>query len=160
MKNKIILLSETEIDDLYNLPNFTKSEMEFFFSLSNEDYACLSKCRTLKNQIYFILQLGYFRATQQFYNFTLQNLSKEASYVNAKYFDKQNNLKSVIDKPYRETITFQQNIILKLHNYTNWSTNLTPKIEAHLTELIRYHPKPEIAMNELLKYFKSGKLNL
>ncbi len=158
IKNKIILLSETEIDDLYNLPNFTKSEMEFFFSLSNEDYACLSKCRTLKNQIYFILQLGYFRATQQFYNFTLQNLSKEASYVNAKYFDKQNNLKSVIDKPYRETITFQQNIILKLHNYTNWSTNLTPKIEAHLTELIRYHPKPEIAMNELLKYFKTEQI--
>jgi hypothetical protein len=34
-KNRIHLLTENKINELYNIPNFTDQEMEIFFSLSN-----------------------------------------------------------------------------------------------------------------------------
>ena len=66
IQERITLLADVKINELYNIPNFTEQEIELFFSLSKDDYIHLNKFRTLKNQIYFIIQLGYFRATQQF----------------------------------------------------------------------------------------------
>ena len=62
MKNKtrINLLSDAEIEELYNIPHFTKQDREIFFALSKNDYKLLNQYRTQKLKLYFILQLGYF----------------------------------------------------------------------------------------------------
>ena len=73
-KTRINLLSNAEIDELYSLPIFNRKDRETFFALSNSDYKLLDKYRTQKLKIYFILQLGYFRATQQFYNFKFEDI--------------------------------------------------------------------------------------
>jgi hypothetical protein len=153
-KNRITLLSDAEVDELYNLPNFNDKDMEFFFALSNSDHLLIKKYKTIKLKIYFILQLGYFRATQKFYNFKLEDLSTEVLYLANRYFII--SAKPIINKPHRVMIKSQQDVILNLHNYTNWSSSLTSKIIAHLAELIRYYPKVEIAIGELLKYFQAG----
>ncbi len=155
-KNRITLLSSPEIDELYNLPNFNRQDMEFFFSLSDDDYLLIAKYRTTKLKIYFILQLGYFRATHKFYNFKLEDVSAEVAYLTTKYFD--NSVRTIVNSPYRVIIKSQQEVILKLHNYTDWSNVLISKIMAHLAELIRYYPKVEIALSELLKYFESERI--
>ena len=79
MKNKtrINLLSDAEIEELYNIPHFTKQDREIFFALSKNDYKLLNQYRTQKLKLYFILQLGYFRATQQFYSFDFQDVSED-----------------------------------------------------------------------------------
>ena len=87
IKNRIHLLPENKINELYNIPNFTDQEMEIFFSLSADDHLLLTKYKTIKLKIYFIIQLGYFRATQQFYNFSLEDIPKEVLYVAKLYFD-------------------------------------------------------------------------
>lgn len=155
-KNRITLLSPPEIDELYNLPNFNTQDMEFFFSMSDSDHLLIAKYRTIKLKIYFILQLGYFRATHKFYNFKLEDVPTEVAYLANKYFDK--NIRNIVDAPYRVIIKSQQEAILKLHHYTDWSSLLIPKIIGHLAELIRYHPKAEIAFGELLKYFESERI--
>ena len=66
-EHRIILLSNAEIEELYSIPTFTNEDRESFFTLSKSDYKLLDEYRTRKLKIYFILQLGYFRATQQFY---------------------------------------------------------------------------------------------
>ena len=130
--------------------------MEFFFSLSDSDHLLIAKYRTTKLKIYFILQLGYFRANHKFYNFKLANVPNEVAYLATKYFD--NSVMTIIDSPYRVIIKSQQEVILKLYNYTDWSNALIPKIMAHLAELIRYYSKVEIALSELLKYFESERI--
>jgi hypothetical protein len=78
-KTRIILLSNAEVEELYSLPAFNKKDRETFFALSNSDYKLLDEYRTQKLKIYFILQLGYFRATQQFYNSKFEDILEEAS---------------------------------------------------------------------------------
>ena len=116
-KNRITLLSPPEIDELYNLPNFNTQDMEFFFSLSDSDHLLIAKYRTTKLKIYFILQLGYFRATHKFYNFKLEDVPTEVAYLATKYFD--NSVRTIIDSPYRVIIKSQQEVILKLYNYAD-----------------------------------------
>ena len=79
-KTRIILLSNAEIEEFYSLPVFNKKDREIFFALSNSDYKLLDEYRTQKLKIYFILQLGYFRATQQFYNFKFDDVLEDVSY--------------------------------------------------------------------------------
>ena len=155
-KNRITLLSDAEIAELYNLPNFNEQDMEFFFALSNSDHLLIKKYKTIKLKIYFILQMGYFRATKKFYNFKLEDLSTEVLYLANRYFVI--TAKPIIDKPHRVIIKSQQDVILNLYNYTNWSSSLTHKVIVHLAELIRYYPKVEIAMGELLKYFQAERI--
>ena len=126
MNKRIILLSDAEIAELYNLPMFTEKDRNIYFSLSSDDHKLLNEYRTLKLKIYFILQLGYFRATQNFYNFILEDVPEDAIYLLNRYFFQSNNI--LLGKPHRIKIKTQQNIILKNYNYTNWSNDLTPKI--------------------------------
>lgn len=152
-KARISLLSNAEIEELYGLPTFNKKDRDIFFTLSNSDYKLLNEYRTQKLKIYFILQLGYFRATQQFYNFKFDDVLEDVSYLINKYFTPSQN--SFNDKPHRKSIKDQQTIILKLYNYIGWSTNLVPQVIEHLLELIRYYPKGSNALRELFKYFQS-----
>ena len=152
-KTRIILLSNAEIEEFYSLPVFNKKDREIFFALSNSDYKLLDEYRTQKLKIYFILQLGYFRATQQFYNFKFDDVLEDVSYLINKYFTTSQN--TLNDKPHRKSIKDQQTIILKLHDYIDWSTRLVPQVMQHLLELIRYYPKGSNALRELFKYFQS-----
>ena len=65
MNKRIILLSDAEIAELYNLPMFTEKDRNIYFSLSSDDHKLLNEYRTLKLKIYFILQLGYFMFVRQ-----------------------------------------------------------------------------------------------
>lgn len=152
-KTRINLLSTTEIDELYSIPIFNKKDRELFFALSNSDYKLLDEYRTQKLKIYFILQLGYFRATQQFYNFEFDDVLEDVSYLINKYFIPSQN--TLNDKPHRKSIKDQQTIILKLYDYIDWSTTLVPQVMEHLLELIRYYPKGSNALRELFKYFQN-----
>ena len=154
MKNKtrINLLSDAEIEELYNIPHFTKQDREIFFALSKNDYKLLNQYRTQKLKLYFILQLGYFRATQQFYSFDFQDVSEDISYLINRYFTL--SINTLNDKPYRKNIKHQQTCILNLYGYVNWSTKLIPQVTNHLLELVRYYPKGSNALRELFKYFK------
>ena len=116
MNKRIILLSDAEIAELYNLPMFTEKDRNIYFSLSSDDHKLLNEYRILKLKIYFILQLGYFRATQNFYNFILEDVPEDAIYLLNRYFFQSNNI--LLGKPHRIKIKTQQNIILKNYNYT------------------------------------------
>ena len=155
-KTRINLLSDAEIEDLYNIPVFNDQDREVFFSLSKDDNILISKYRTTKVKIYFILQLGYFRATNNFYTFDLKDVADDVLYLDKKYFSNSGN--KLISKPYRVTIKAQQTIILKIYNYSKWSNDIATKTSTHLSELIRYYPKTPICLAELLKYFKKEKI--
>ncbi|NJR65276.1 MAG: DUF4158 domain-containing protein, partial [Leptolyngbyaceae cyanobacterium CRU_2_3] len=65
---RIQLLTDAEISDLYDRPDFNKEEREFFFTLNQAEEKLLTHYRNARTQVYFILQLGYFKAKQQFFD--------------------------------------------------------------------------------------------
>jgi hypothetical protein len=57
---RLSILSAGEIDDLYQLPQFTENDRHLYFDLSAEECKAVQSIHTFSVSVYLILQLGYF----------------------------------------------------------------------------------------------------
>jgi TnpA family transposase len=153
---RIQLLSETEITDLYARPTFDHCERSLYFILTTRELEAVNRYSTIKTRVYFILQLGYFKAKQQFFQFKFEDVSSDVQYILSIFFD---NTKAIFSGQIsRSSIKQQKDDILKLFEYHDWSPKYQPQIEAHVSELLRYYPKCHGALRQLLSYFDSQQI--
>ncbi len=87
--NKIRLLSDTEINDIYAFPLFNEVEQSLYFEFTEQELEAIKKYRTIKAQVSFMLSLAYFKAKQQSYLADL-SISQDTEYVIKKYFNASN----------------------------------------------------------------------
>ena len=148
--DRIKLLSDQEIEDIYSIPEFNKIERSLYFSLTDEEMLVVKKYRTVKAQTYFIRLLGYFKAKQQFYKFDLGQ-DNETQYILETYFEK--NLSEITGQIDIKTYQKQKNDIVMLLGFQDWLPIHEPQIQSHLGELIKFYPKGHDALRQLLSYF-------
>src|SRR5271157_2103726 len=63
---RLEILGGDEIDARYAHPRFTHEERVEHFALSPAEVAALEQLHSIKSKIFFILQLGYFKARHMF----------------------------------------------------------------------------------------------
>lgn len=56
-KQRIKILSKSEINELYDIPTFNSNEQEAYFALSKKEYKIMSERGSLASKVHFILQL-------------------------------------------------------------------------------------------------------
>ena len=78
---RIRILPETEIDDLFAVPNFNDDERLIWFELNQDEQVLLESKNSIASSVDLIIQLGYFKAKHQFFNFTLADVTEDAAYV-------------------------------------------------------------------------------
>ena len=156
---RIQLLSCTEVGELYARPAFTVHERQLYFTLSPSEREALAQHTNTKTRIYFILQLGYFKAKQQFFNFVLEDVRHDVQFIVSTYFSdlKPNPLTGRISREYARK---QRQTILSLYGYRHWSPEYTAEIETHIGDLLRYYPKSHSAFRQLLAYFDHQKIGI
>ncbi len=153
---RIYLLPEAEVADLYARPVFNQNEQQLYFELTQVELDTLGQFGTIKTKVHFILQLAYFKAKNQFFTFTFDDVRADVDYVLAKFFKKtdvvfQGNIT-------RQRINQQKQIILNLFDYQAWSVEQAIQVEAHIGELLRYYPKSHDAFRQLLVYLDNQKI--
>jgi TnpA family transposase len=153
---RISLLSDTEITDLYSMPDFNQDEKELYLTLNERECVIINNYSTIKTRVFFILQLGYFKAKQQFFKFDLADVQSDVEYAISHFFTDTGTITS--GRISRDYITRQKNDILKLFDYREWSPKYAPQAESHLCELLRYYPKSHSALRQLLTYFEAQKI--
>lgn len=153
---RIYLLPESEIADLYARPIFNQNEQQLYFDLNQVKLDLLGQLGTVKTKVYFILQLAYFKAKNQFFTFTFDDVQADAQYVLAKFFKKT----TIVFQGSitRKRINQQKQIILNLFEYQDWSVEQSIQIEAHICELLRYYPKGHDTFRQLLVYLDTQKI--
>ena len=77
---RLKILDEGEVAALFARPGFTDEERQEYFSLSPVENAAL-KDLAIKSRIYCILQLGYFKARQQFFALNVDDVRDDLSYI-------------------------------------------------------------------------------
>lgn len=155
-KKRIELLPQAEIKELYARPLFNDDERHLYFTLNEEETAIAKYYSNIKTRLYFILQLGYFKAKQQFYTFTLNDAVSDAEFINKLYFDKTIEQKGIIS---REYIKRQREDILQLCGY-NLFTDNKENIKSFLCGLLRIYPKAHNALRQLIIYFDRQRIIL
>jgi TnpA family transposase len=145
---RIQLLTNAEIADLYDRPDFNAEERALFFALSQSEEEILNQYQNTRTRLHFILILGYFKAKQQFFIINFEDAPDDTRFILKTYF-------SITETDWiggvsRDSIRSQKKDILALFNYREWSTDLEPQIQDKLGELIRYYPKGHSALRQLL----------
>jgi hypothetical protein len=85
-KERLNLLTDAEVSDLYSIPIFNDdNERDRFFTLSDDEHKLLEKYSSIKSKIYFIIQIGYFKAIQQFYKFSLDGVKEDVNFILKKH---------------------------------------------------------------------------
>jgi hypothetical protein len=77
-KKRLRILGDDEIEAIYGRPRFTQEERIEYFSLSPTEKAALEQLHSIKSRIYFILQLGYFKARHLFVAFSIREVFEDA----------------------------------------------------------------------------------
>ena len=83
---RLYILAEHEIDQIYSIPNFNLNEKNEHFSLNIQEKNIAYWHKSPDSIIYFILQLGYFKAKKQFFSFSFQDVSSDTKYIIYHYF--------------------------------------------------------------------------
>lgn len=80
------ILRPKEIDELYALPDFGPEDRITFFTLSPEEYSLMESFRGISPRVFFVLQLGYFKAKHLFFIFGFEKRPADTEFVLQKYF--------------------------------------------------------------------------
>ena len=148
-KRKVYLLSESEISDIYDIPDFNKLEKEIYFTLDESERKILDSFKTQNTKTFFILQLGYFKAKHRFFQIKFDNVKSDIRYIAKKHF---NNRQVIYHNINRARTFYQKNIILNHLKYHECSEENYTKIRKQYIEIIKRYPKPRNTVRELIAY--------
>jgi hypothetical protein len=102
-KERLNLLTDAEIEDIYSRPKFNdNNERDYFFTFNEREHKLLKKYASIKSKIFFILQIGYFKATQQFYKFSLNKVEDDVNFIIKKHYSSVENEKKLSGTLWKE----------------------------------------------------------
>lgn len=78
---RLKILSKSEIKELYGIPQFNDEEKKAYFLLNDKEFQLMDSRGSLSSKVYFILQLGYFKATSQFFDFVLNDVKSDMQFI-------------------------------------------------------------------------------
>lgn len=87
---RLTILDKDSIAELYAIPIFNSTEQSHFFSLPEPLLSSLNVDKTndrnCSAKLYFILQVGYFKARHQFFNVPYRDVLEDVSFIMEQYF--------------------------------------------------------------------------
>lgn len=153
---RIQLLPDAEIAELYARPIFNSNERKLYFSLSDAEKILIDDYFDINTRVYFILQLAYFKAKQQFFKFNFEDVIDDVQYIITHYYDNTNQkLSGCLSRYY---LQHQKQKILIFFDYNDWSSEYRSKTKSHACELLKYHPKSQNVLRSLLQYLEHQKI--
>jgi TnpA family transposase len=157
-EKRLKILTTDEIESIYNRPDFSYEERIEYFTLSQSDLEMLEGFRSIKSQVYFILQLGYFRAKHSFFIFTLDEVENDSQYIIEQYFScRQREGVTVIDN---QTRLKQQRLILELYGYRSCGKQERQELEQKAQQSAMVYSKPIYVFRELVNYLTKHQIIL
>ena len=153
---RLRILGREEIDALYGRPNFTHDERLEYFTLSQPEKEVLQGLRTVKSQMYFILQLGYFKAKHLFFTFDFDDVLEDTEYILQQLFS---GTKIDDSSPVnKRTRLRQQRLILELYNYRHCGADQRQTLEAKARQAAMVSAKPIYVFRELMHYMAEQRI--
>ncbi len=146
-QQRLQILGDDEIDALYGRPDFTHEERVEYFAISPNEKVVMEQLHSIKSHIFFILQLGYFKACHRFFVFSLYEVEEDAKYIQAQYFP--NFLLADFDIT-KVTRLRQRQLILDLFNYRTCDAKERQKLAEKARFAARVCSKPIYVFRELM----------
>ncbi|MDA8307494.1 MAG: Tn3 family transposase [Deltaproteobacteria bacterium] len=147
---RLTILSEPEKTALYGIPNFDNFQRIEFFAMNEAERSLAMQRRGILKQIYCLLQIGYFKAKQAFFQFTLDEAPPEdIAFLQQRYFPGQTlSVETLSTKEYYA----QRREIVALFGYRLWTDNDLPTFRDKAKLLARTDVTPAFLLAELMVF--------
>jgi TnpA family transposase len=146
---RLYILDEAEIAALFDRPRFNDEQRATYFSLSAHEELLLQGLHSVKSRCFFILQLGYFKHSYQFFVFDSDEVQDDVSYVQARYFPDENPVDVEVAKVTRLK---QQRLILDLFNFRTCNAHDREALFVKAKQAAKISTKPLYIFRELMEY--------
>ncbi|MCP4405384.1 MAG: Tn3 family transposase [bacterium] len=155
--DRLQILSPEEYEQLWGLPCFTQADRDLFFVFTEQEMPYVESLRTLRSKIYFVLQLGYFRARQRFFRFKIEAVQDDVHYLRRRYFGNT----SLPDVEVSEH-TRQRHVqkILDIFGYHLCAEAERTKLEEIAIRAARISSKPVFVLRELVDHLRQQRIVL
>jgi hypothetical protein len=152
----LTVLSDAEREALYDLPDFDDFQRAEYFSLTDEERSLAQRRNGIPEQILCMLQIGYFKAKQTFFNLSFSDVPQEdINFILRCFFS------GVLfsPRPIRQAEYYVQcNEIVKLYEYHLWSKDFTPQVTEKAAQLALHDVTPTFILTELVAFLNQQKI--
>jgi hypothetical protein len=152
---RITLLSKDEYEYLYGIPELTNKDRIVLFDLSEADHRELNQLSTEAAKIDYVLQLGYFRAKNYFFNFTFQQVRQDVWFIINNYFPNVPFPKKQISK--RQHYGNQRRL-LKRFELQPFTSKAHVILHRQAKKLAQRHVYPRFVFDELIGFCRQSNL--
>jgi len=97
--DRLKILDDQEIEELYGRPRFNHDERVHFFSLIPEEHTVVDDYHTLASRVLFILQVGFFKAKALFYAFEFDDVKEDMRHILQQHYPHIHNTELICTKP-------------------------------------------------------------
>ena len=156
-KDRLKILEDQEIEELYGRPQFNHDERLHFFSLSSEERALADAHYNLANRALFILQLGYFKARTLFFSFEFEEVQEDVRHVLQRHYHRSDDAALVVPS-LKQTRYGQQRKILDLCGYRACTGKERAALMDRAGQVVRISAKPVFLFRNLLQYLESHRI--
>jgi len=155
---RLNILTQAEIGNLYSLPKFTHEERLVYFFLNHAEKEIVDTHRSYQSKLYFILQLGYFKAKNMFFVFNFSMVRDDAQHILIQYFHEIDEVPEH-DIPKMTSIDMQKKII-GLFGYRLCDQTIKAVLQIKVIQLAKVCTKPIYIFKELVNYLENQKIVL
>ena len=156
-KQRIKILSKSETNELYGVPRFNFNEREAYYTLNKKEHKVMLERGSLASKIHFILQLGFFKVTSQFFNCTFDEVKMEVDYILQIYF---NNTILSVNTIAKQTRHTNQMLISKILKFQTDKSIIQKRLKKMLAKKVISSSNPVYLFHEVLCYCRQNKLML
>ena len=155
-QKRISILGEDEFKALFERPHFTYEDRCYYFSLSQPEKELLQSLHSFKSKVYFVLQLGYFKAKHLFFTFDLHEVKEDLQYVLKQHF---NDRKMVdLSTVHKSTRFKQQQLIMERFDYHSCGPEERKQIEQKAYHAVTISGKPIFIFREIMNYLNEQRI--
>jgi TnpA family transposase len=147
---RLTILSDAEKTALYGIPSFDDFQRIEFFAMTDAERSLAMQRRGILKQVYCLLQIGYFKAKQAFFQFSLDDVPPEdVSFLMQRYFPGKT---LVVKRLSAKEYYAQRQEIGALFKYRLWTDNDLPVLRDKATLLARTDVTPAFLLAELMVF--------
>ena len=158
MSSQLNILSEKERRQIYDLPKLKQKQRSFYLEFTLPEQELIRKYKAPLTRVYFLLQLAYFKFKEQFFIFNLNQVAKDAAYLQEAYFAGEIlPIEGIISKPIR---LGQQRVILQLMNYRIADEEIRQQLFDRACQLSVISASPLFIFRDLISWTKQKRIVL
>jgi TnpA family transposase/CheY-like chemotaxis protein len=155
--DRLQILSPEEYDLLWGLPRLSQADRDLFFTLNPREEQALSRLRTPRTKLHFLLLLGYFRARQRFFRLDWDLVADDAAYLLRRYLPGTRVTDLIVSDHTRLQHTEQ---ILALFGYRLCEQDAKMALEGRALAAARISSRPVYVLRELVDYLRQQRIVL